>query len=121
LRLVGLVRRGEPALRLGFLVSAFIVLEVNLYYNQVTIPRRGILYDLELDILVVECLEASFSTRRFSNIVIVISIINIIPRFDLVIVGVFGVIYRIQLFIVQIIEVRARLLLINIRVLGILL
>jgi hypothetical protein len=94
------VRRGEPDLRLGFLISAFIVLEVDLYYNQVTLSKRGILYNLELDILVIECLIASFSTRRLSNIVIVISVINIIPRFGLVIVGVFGVIYRIQLFII---------------------
>jgi len=57
------------------------------------LPRRGILYNPELDILIIERLIASFSTRRFPNIIIVISIINIIPRFSLVIVGVFGVIY----------------------------
>jgi len=87
------VRRGEPALRLWFLVSAFVVLKVDLYYNQVSLSRRRILHDLELDILVAECLVASFSARRFPNIVIVISVVNIILRFGLVIVRVFGVMY----------------------------
>jgi hypothetical protein len=57
------VRRREPTLWLGFLVSAFVVLEINLYYNQVTLPRRGILHDPELDILVIERLVASFGAR----------------------------------------------------------
>jgi hypothetical protein len=74
-----------------------------------------------LDILVAECLIASFSARRFPNIVIVISIIDIVPRFGLVIVRVFGVMHWIQLFIVQVIEVRGRLLLVKVRDLGILL
>jgi hypothetical protein len=87
------VRRGEPALRLRFFISAFIVLEVNLYYNQVTLPRFRILYNLESNILIVECLIISFSTRRFPNIIIVISVINIILRLSLVIVKVFRVIY----------------------------
>lgn len=59
------------------------------------LPRREILYDLESDILVVECLIVSFSARRFPNIVIVISIIDIILRLGLVIVRVFRVIYQI--------------------------
>jgi hypothetical protein len=87
------VRRREPTLRLRFLISAFIVLKINLYYNQVTLPRHRILHNLELNILVIERLIASFSARRFPNIVIVISVVNIIPRFSLVIVRVFGVIY----------------------------
>jgi hypothetical protein len=74
-----------------------------------------------LDILVAECLIASFSARRFPNIVIVISIIDIVPRFGLVIVRVFGVMHWIQLFIVQVIEVRGRLLLVKVKDLGILL
>jgi hypothetical protein len=72
-----------------------VVLEVDLHYNQVTLPRRGILHDPELDILVAECLIASFSTRRFPNIVIVISVVNIILRFGFIIVGVFKVIHQI--------------------------
>jgi hypothetical protein len=59
------------------------------------LPRRGILHNLELDILIAECLIASFSARRFPNIIIVISVINIIPRFSFIIIGVFRVIYRI--------------------------
>ena len=57
------------------------------------LPRCRILYDLELDILIAECLIASFSARRFPSIVIVISVVNIILRFGFIIVGVFRVIY----------------------------
>lgn len=115
-----LARRGEPDLQLGLLVSAFVVLKGNLYCNQVTLPRPGILHDPELDILVIEYLIASFGTRRFPNIVIVIGVVDIIPRLGLVVIGVFGVIYRIQLFIVQVIEVRGKLLHVEVEGLGIL-
>jgi hypothetical protein len=70
-----------------------VVFKGNLYYNQVTLPRRRILYNPESDILIAECLIASFGARRFSNIIIVIDIINIILRLGLVIVKVFRVIY----------------------------
>jgi hypothetical protein len=70
-----------------------VVLKGNLYYNQVTSPRRGILYNPESDILIVECLIAFFGVKRFPNIIIVISVVNIIPRLGLVIVKVFGVIH----------------------------
>jgi hypothetical protein len=70
-----------------------VVLKGNLYYNQVTSPRRGILYNPESDILIAECLIAFFGVKRFPNIIIVISVVNIIPRLGLVIVKVFGVIH----------------------------
>jgi hypothetical protein len=57
------------------------------------LSRHRILYNLELDILIVEYLIASFNTRRFLNIIIVISVVNIILRFSLVIVRVFRIIY----------------------------
>ena len=69
------------------------VLKVNLYYNQVTLPRRGILFNPELNILIIECLIISFCAKRFPNIIIIISVINIILRLSLVIVKVFKVIY----------------------------
>ena len=117
---IGLARRGELDLRLRLLVSAFVVLKGDLHCNQVTLPRRGILHNPESNILVAECLVASFGARRLPNIIIVIGIINIIPRLGLVIVGVFGVIHRIQLFIVQVIEVCGRLLLVEVGGIGIL-
>ena len=55
--------------------------------------KRRILHNLKLDIFIIKCLIASFSAKRFSNIVIVISVVNIVLRFSLVIVEVFGVIY----------------------------
>jgi hypothetical protein len=121
IRSARLVRRGEPDLRLRLLISAFVVLKGNLYYNYVTLPRRGILHNPESDILVIECLVASFNTKRFPNIIIVVGVINIILRLGLVVVGVFRVIYQIQLFIVQVVEVCGRLLLIKVKGLGVLL
>jgi hypothetical protein len=90
--LAGLARRGESDLWFRLLISAFIVLKSNLYYNQVTPPRHRILYDLEPDILIAECLIAPF-IKRFSNIIIIISVVNIIPRLGLVIIKVFRVVY----------------------------
>jgi hypothetical protein len=69
-----------------------VVLEGDLHSNQVTLPRRGILYDLELDILVVECLIASFGVKRCLKIIIVISVVDIILRLSLLVVGVVGII-----------------------------
>jgi hypothetical protein len=86
------VRREESDLRFGLLVSAFVVLKSNLYYNQVTPPRRRILHNPESDILIAECLVAPF-VRRFSNIIIVISVVDIILRLGLVIIRVFRVVY----------------------------
>jgi hypothetical protein len=51
------------------------------------------LHNLELDILVIKCLIASFNAKRFPNIVIVISVVNIVLRFSLIIVRVFGVMH----------------------------
>jgi hypothetical protein len=87
------VRREELDLRFRLLVSAFIVLKSDLYYNQVTPSRRGILHDLKSDILVTEYLIAPFSVRRFPDIIIVISVVNIILRLGLVVVRVFRVVY----------------------------
>jgi hypothetical protein len=72
------VKREGPDLQFRLLVSAFVVLESNLYHNQVTLPRRGILHYPESDILVAECLVVPFGTRRFPDIIIVISVIDII-------------------------------------------
>jgi hypothetical protein len=70
-----------------------VVLEGDLYCNQVTLPRRGILHDPESDILVVECLIAPFGVKRFSDIIIVISVVDIIPRLGLIIIRVFRVVH----------------------------
>jgi hypothetical protein len=88
-----LTRRGEPDLRLGLLVNAFMILEGDLHYNQVTLPRCGILYNPKSDILVTKCLVMSISAKRFPDIVIVIGVVDIIPRLGLVVIGVFEVIY----------------------------
>jgi hypothetical protein len=74
-----------------------------------------------LYILIAECLVASFDARRFPDIIIIISIVDIILRLGLIVVRVFGVVHRIQLFIVQVIEVLGRLLLVEVRSLGMLL
>jgi hypothetical protein len=54
--------------------------------------KHGILHNLKLDILVAKFLVASFSAKRFLNIVIVIGIVDSILRLSLVVIGVFGVI-----------------------------
>jgi hypothetical protein len=54
--------------------------------------RHWVLHNPKLDILIAECLIVPF-IKRFPNIIIVISIINIIQRLGLVIVRVFRVIY----------------------------
>jgi hypothetical protein len=55
--------------------------------------KHRILHNLKLNILVAKCFIASFNAKRFLNIFIVISLINIILKFSLIIVRVFGVIY----------------------------
>jgi hypothetical protein len=98
-----------------------VVLESDLYCNQVTLPRRRILRDPKSDILAAECLVASFGARRFPDIIIVIGFVDIIPRLGLVVVRVFGVVHWIQLFIIQVIEVCGKLFLIEAGSLGMLL
>jgi hypothetical protein len=51
------------------------------------------LYNPELNILIIEYFIVSFSIKRFSNIIIIISVVDIILRLGLIIIKVFKVVY----------------------------
>ena len=56
------------------------VFQSDLYRKQVSLSERRILYNLESDIFVVECLIASFCFDRFTSNVIIVGIVCIIVR-----------------------------------------
>jgi hypothetical protein len=59
------------------------VLKRNLYSKKVLLSRCRIVNDLELDILVIECLVVSFRFARLVSIIIIISTIKAMLEIEL--------------------------------------
>lgn len=82
--------------RLGFLVSSFMVLERDLHSKKVSLSGCGILNDPESDILVTERFVASFRFARLASIVVIIGTIWAMPGIESIVVRVFWVVLEIE-------------------------